>query len=74
MAHRHFLMVDDHLRELSELHGRDLRYGSIPGVNNLWHLGVSTRHCIAERLAVIPLSQEARYVSLRIVTNTTLYT
>lgn len=38
----------------------DYRYGCIPGVAALWQLGVATRASLLARLAVIPLSQEAR--------------
>lgn len=38
----------------------DFRYGCIPATTLLWQLGVNTRSSLPERLAVIPLSQEAR--------------
>lgn len=57
---RHFKMCCDRLVELSESTGKDYRYGTQLSTFQLWVLGVNTRHDIAERLAVIPLSQEAR--------------
>lgn len=44
----------------SEPSSTDFRYGCIPATTLLWQLGVNTRSSLPERLAVIPLSQEAR--------------
>jgi uncharacterized ferritin-like protein (DUF455 family) len=57
---RHFTLCCDRLEKMSQTTGKDFRYGSQPATFQLWVLGVNTRRDIAERLAVIPLSQEAR--------------
>lgn len=56
---RHFRMARDRLAELSTPEN-DYRYGCMPAMDALWLLGVETRDDLAARLAVIPLSQEAR--------------
>lgn len=64
---RHFTMVANRLEAMThELRTKlgkpdvDVRYGAIPATTLLWQLGVNTRNDFASRVAVIPLSQEAR--------------
>ena len=51
---RHFLMLDDRLRELGA------SYGDLPAHDGLWQASMDTAHDLLARLAVVPLVLEAR--------------
>jgi len=51
---RHFLMLDNRLREL------ECHYGALPAHDGLWQAAYDTRHDIGARLAIVPLVHEAR--------------
>lgn len=51
---RHFLMLDDRLRELGGC------YGDLPAHDGLWQAAVATAHDLSARLAVVPQVLEAR--------------
>jgi len=51
---RHFLMLDDRLRELGG------GYGDLPAHDGLWQAAAATAHDLSARLAVVPQVLEAR--------------
>ncbi len=51
---RHFILVDDRLREL------DCHYGALPAHDGLWDAAVATADSLPARLAIAPLVLEAR--------------
>jgi uncharacterized ferritin-like protein (DUF455 family) len=51
---RHFLMLDDRLRELGGA------YGDLPAHDGLWQAAEATAHDLSARLAVVPQVLEAR--------------
>lgn len=50
----HFALIDRHLRALGS------HYGALPAHGGLWDAAHSTRHDVAERLAIVPMVLEAR--------------
>lgn len=51
---KHFLMLENRLRELSSF------YGALPAHDGLWESAMLTAHDFAARLAVVPMVLEAR--------------
>ncbi len=51
---RHFLMLDDRLREM------DMHYGDLPAHDGLWQAAYDTREDLMGRLVIVPLVLEAR--------------
>ncbi len=51
---RHFILINQRLHELESF------YGALPAHDGLWQSATQTRHCLAARLAVVPMVLEAR--------------
>ena len=51
---KHFLMLDDRLREMGA------HYGALPAHDGLWESALDTAHDFAARLAIVPMVLEAR--------------